>query len=497
MTKRTPRRSQAEKNYSPAHQPLHPLSHFTLGSPGATSAKRAATASAQVSPIMEKLSAYIAGALNKRLPAVVVQRAKLHLLDALSAMISGSRLLPGQRAIQFVKMIGGTPEAGVVGTRLMTSAINAALANGIFGHADETDDWHQGSITHPGCSVVPAALAMAERNRCSGTALLRAVVLGYDLGTRLAMALDAFRSFMHGHHPSSLGDRFGAAAAAGALAELDAERVRYMLSYAAQQASGLASLLRDPHHIEKAFGIGGMPAQNGVQAALMAAHGFTGVADVFSGDRNFLAVYAPDPHPAELVRELGKTYEIMNTSIKKWAVGAPILAPLDAIQTLMHSHGFDAQDVERLIVRVGKREAAIVDGRAMPDINLQHMVAVMLLDGTVSFEAAHDFERTRDPKLLALKRRIELVASEALSTPSRRWHGDVEITLRDGRILRHYAPGARGSSHNPLTPEEENAKAIDLIVPVLGRRRGELLIDVVWNIEGMKDMRELRTLYRA
>ncbi|MPZ44578.1 MAG: hypothetical protein GEV05_14485 [Betaproteobacteria bacterium] len=187
----------------------------------------------EVSRTMRVLSEYIAGALRKRLPSEVEERGKLHLLDTLAALVSGSRLVPGQRAIDYVKGLGGTKEATVVGTRIVTSAVNAAFANGMFGHADETDDSHPASMTHPGSAIVPAALSMAERENRNGTALLRAVVLGYDVCARLTMSLNAMDLFLRGHHPPCFGDLFGAAAAAGALARLDPQRVRYMLSYTA------------------------------------------------------------------------------------------------------------------------------------------------------------------------------------------------------------------------------------------------------------------------
>jgi 2-methylcitrate dehydratase PrpD len=419
-------------------------------------------------------------------------------------MVSGSRLLPGKRALAYVKTLGGTTEASVAGTRIVTTAVNAALANGMFAHADETDDSHRPSITHPGASVVPAALAMAERNRLGGTAFLRAIVLGYDVGTRLTMSLDLLPFYQRGHHPPSFGGLFGAAAAAAALAGLDAERARHALAYTAQQAAGLSSLFRDPEHIEKAFDMGGMPAHNGTQAALLAAHGFTGIADAFSGDRNFYAAFSPGANPDLLVHGLGKTYEVMNTSIKKWPVGGPILGPLDALDTIRKGSPFGAEDVAKLVVRIPDDRAAIVNDRAMPDINLQHMVAVMLLDGTVSFEASHDFRRMRAAHIVKLKKRIELVGiPPAEGTANRwsadrgRWQGEVEVTLRDGRTLRHYSHAARGSNHNPMTREEENAKALDLMAPVLGKKRAEALIVAVWDIEGITNARKLGALCRV
>jgi len=127
---------------------------------------------------MQRLSAYIAQALRKPLPGPVLEKTKHHVLDTVAAMVSGSRLPPGKNAISFVRTLGGAREACVVGSRIVTAAGNAALANGMLAHADETDDSHAPSLTHPGCGIVPAALAMAEREQRNGAAFLRAVALG-------------------------------------------------------------------------------------------------------------------------------------------------------------------------------------------------------------------------------------------------------------------------------------------------------------------------------
>ena len=166
----------------------------------------------QVSPLMQRLSAYVAGALSKPLPAAAAEKTKHHLLDTLAAMLSGSRLRPGKMAIAFARSQGGAKEACVVGSRLVAAAGNAALANGMLAHADETDDSHSRSQTHPGCGVVAAALAMAERERASGTAFLRAVALGYDLCCRLTQSLNAMQFRAAGHSTHSFGPTFGAAA---------------------------------------------------------------------------------------------------------------------------------------------------------------------------------------------------------------------------------------------------------------------------------------------
>ena len=139
--------------------------------------------------MMDRLSSYISLAGEKTLPSHVSEKAKHHLLDTIAAMVSGSRLKTGELAIQFIRTQGGTAEAQVIGTDLLTTAINAAMVNGFSAHADETDNSRAPSLTHPGCAIVPAALAMAERENSSGEALLRAAVLGYDISSRIARVM--------------------------------------------------------------------------------------------------------------------------------------------------------------------------------------------------------------------------------------------------------------------------------------------------------------------
>ncbi len=452
---------------------------------------------------MRELSSYLAGALKRPLPEAVVEATRHHVLDTVAAMVSGSRLLPGKKAIAYVKTLGGAKEAIVIGSRLVTSAQHAALANGMLGHADETDDSHAPSLCHPGCAIVPAALAMAEREKRNGPAFLRAVALGYDIGTRITMALGAYDFRDVGHSTHSFGPMFGAAAAAGALAGFDANQARWLLSYTAQQCSGVSCWMRDEEHIEKAFDFGGMPARNGVAAAAMVGAGFTAVEDVFSGERNFFVAYdearriGRPPEPQRLLQGLGATYEIMNTNIKRWSVGSPIQAPLDSLLDLIRAHGISAADVEKLTVRVARQGANTTDNRTMPDICMQHMCAVMLLDGIVTFESSHDDKRMKDPRVLAMRSRVELIGDEALTRalPSRQ--GIVELKLKDGRELRHHTKAVRGTAGNPMTRPEVDEKAYHLMAPILGKARARKLCDAVWALEQVSNMRKLRPLFRG
>lgn len=450
----------------------------------------------KISALMHKLASYIATAPRRALPAAVTERAKHHLLDTIAAMISGAQLLPGRRAIEFIATQGGVPEATVIGSNIVTSAINAALANGMHAHADETDDTYYLALVHPGCGVVPAALALAERQRAGGTALLRAMVLGYDICARMSMALGIERFRSRGHSTHSFGHLFGAAAASAAIMKLNVDQTRYLLSYTAQQASGLSCWARDIEHIEKAFDFGGMPARNGVTAGLMASMKFTGVEDVFDGDRSFFHAHGLTADPKKLVQGLGRTYEIMNTSIKRWAVGYPIQAPLDAVINLIEKHRITAADVDRVIITIDDQGARTVNQRTMASINIQHLVAVMLLDGDITFASAHDDRRVRDPRVLKLKERITLQGSAALGR-AKTTQAIVEIITRDGRRVRHHTRAVRGTAANPMPRAEVAAKARDLLQPLLGNRRTERLIDAVWQIEGVNDIRALRSLLRG
>jgi 2-methylcitrate dehydratase PrpD len=381
----------------------------------------------------------------------------------------------------------------VIGSRLVTAAANAALANGMSAHADETDDSHAPSLTHPGCGIVPAALAVAEKEQQTGEALLRAVTLGYDIGCRLTQSLDAYEFREDGHSTHSFGPMFGAAAASAALLGLNDSQVRHVLSYTAQQASGISCWMRDEEHIEKAFDFGGMPARNGVYAALMVAHGFSGVEDALSGERSFFVAYGRAPKPEVLVQGLGEDYEILRTNIKRWSVGSPIQAPLDSLAELVKD-GLKADQVEKLVVRVAHQGANTTDNRNMPDICMQHLCAVMLLDGTVSFKSSHDEKRMRHPKVLELRKRVVLQGDDALTKvmPSRQ--GIVEITLRDGRNLRHHTSAVRGTAENPMSRAEVDVKSYDLIAPVSGKAPARKLCDAIWNLEKLHDVRKLRPL---
>src|SRR6266850_1942688 len=370
----------------------------------------AKVAAQDVSPVMTALSAYMSEARNRELPDKVLQETKHHILDTIAAMVSGSELPPGRMAIQFARAYGGERIATVVASQIMCGPIEAAFANGELAHSDESDDDFTTGGAHPGCGVVPAALATGEQFGISGTHFLRAVALGYDVAMR---AMKTVGPGMKETHP--LVGTMGATAAAGCVASLNAQQMRWLLDYAAQQAgAGIGSWRRDTDHIEKAFVFGGMGARNGVTAALAVHSGWTGVDDVLSGPNNFVESYNPKADPAGMSDKLGEVYGVTLTTLKKWTTGGPIQAPLDALENLLKRQPFQADQVKQVVVRVATSAGYTVNNRDMPDICLQHLVAVMLLDKTVSFRAAHDRPRMKDASVLQQRAKVQLTPDEEL-----------------------------------------------------------------------------------
>ena len=191
---------------------------------------------------------------------------------------------------------------------------------------------------------------------------------------------------------------------------------------------------------------------------------------------------------------LGQRYEIAQTDIKKWTVGSPIQGPLDAVAAIRDKHPFEADQVQRVTVRLAPSVAAVVDNRDIPDICLQHMLAVMLLDKTVSFQAAHDKPRMQDAAALRERAKINLVRDEDLAKLLPVRVAIVEIEFTDGARLSERVTAVRGTPRNPMSRAEVIEKARDLIVPVIGRDASERLIQTVLAIEEVPNIRDLRPL---
>jgi len=462
--------------------------------PIAAAESAGATAKGANANVTARLARYMVESRTRALPPDVLRECKHRILDTFGAMVSGARMRPGEMALRYVRSLGGVEEATVIASNFRTTAVNAALANGMFGHADETDDFEPVTKAHPGCSVVPSALATGERSGGSGMDMIRAVALGYDLCCRFLMALGP--DHVRGTHRSAEGTSatLGSVGGAAGMAKLNEAQMRLALSYAAQQVSGLWSWVRDEDHVEKAFDFSGMGARNGVTAVTMVQAGFTGVSDVLDGEHNAFIALSTQSKPEEMVAGLGTRFFVTESAIKTFSVGYPIQAALDAFLTLRRQNNLTPDNVQHILVRLPTDGAAIVNNSAMPDVNCQHLIAVALVKGAVSFEDSHSRPLMQDPMILAQKRKVELMGDRALMDPEAPRGGAVEVTMTGGRKVNHLTRHPPGTKENPLNTEGVNAKVRDLMAPVLGAQKTEALIRQINTLETLDDIRKLRPL---
>ena len=427
-----------------------------------------------------------------------LEKTKIHILDTIGAIVSGSLLKPGRLMIDFVRSQRGPEEATVPASNFKSTILLAALANGTMAHADETDDAHFPTVSHPGSVAVSAALPVAEREHRSGKELITAVVLGYDVMCRASKALD--RQWMHdrGLHAGSMGGNFAAAAVASRLLGLRAEQIKYALALAGSQASGLSTWRQEREHIDKALSRAGLPARNGVTAALWAQAGFTGTPTIFEGPYNFIDSFSENAQPAELINDLGRRYEILDTSIKIYPAGQPIQATLHGYFTLVKKHGVKAEDIREVIVRLPEEQTHTINDRLIPDANCQFQLAVAMLDGKVDFHSAHDAERMQARDVLEMKKRVKLVADAELTRqfPAVR-AAIVELALVDGRHFEMLVDRLPGAPYNPLSAKEVEEKFSSLTVPVLGSDKSQKIMAWTRNLEARDDVSGLGAFLQA
>ena len=456
-------------------------------------------------PVTSALASYVAEAPGRVLPADVLDRTKHHLLDGLVAMLSGSTLKPGVLATSYARSRGGVGESTLTGgTR--TNPELAALANGMCAHADETDDVNDLVRLHPGASIVPAAIAVAEAYDRPGAALLAAVAVGYDVACSVNVgAYGSYPAIQRAiRAPHGLGQTFGAAAAAASLAELSVEQNQYVLSYAAHQVSGITTFYRDQQHIGKAFATAGVQATAGVRAAEMVRWGFTDVLDVFDTSPHAFDAFGEDADTSRLLRELGSRHHVLTTDIKQYPVGGPIQAPAEALETIILEQGLEVEDVASVEARLPQHGSRIVDNRSMPDINLQYMLSVLLMDGRVTFSNSHDYARLDLPETRELMRRIQLVPDPTLDVPdgvdsaqriTRR--AIVTVTTRNGQTFSKRVDACLGSRFNPMTWDDLASKAHMVLDNVMAPGQVTDLVSCVRELDTMTSARELRSYLEA
>jgi 2-methylcitrate dehydratase PrpD len=220
----------------------------------------------------------------------------------------------------------------------------------------------------------------------------------------------------------------------------------------------------------------------------------TGVSDVLDGTHNLLIALSTDPKPEAMLEGLGSRFYVAETAIKTFSVGYPIQSPLDALLTLRKQYHLGPDSIRSILVKIPTDAMGIVGESAMPDVNCQHLVAVALVKGAVSFVDRDDVALMRDPKILEQRAKITVTPDAALMDPAAPRGAIVEVTMIDGRKVDHFTRFPPGTKENPLSTEAVSAKARDLMAPVLGVEKTEKLIEQINRLETVDDINQLRPL---
>jgi 2-methylcitrate dehydratase PrpD len=439
----------------------------------------------------ETIARFAASARDRLLPTPVVERAKLHIIDSLAAMVSGSALEAGLAGCRYAVATGGPPAASILGTSARVPLVEAALANGMSAHADESDDSHEDSQTHPGCGVLPAAVVVADESDASGAAFLRAVVLGYEMTVRFATALGSAMTFKRSSLSShAYGPLFGAGYAAGSLMTFDQERFAVLLNYLAQEASGLTTWRLDQRHTLKSYAFAGMPASNGVKAAALVRSGFTGGGDALDPEnRNMLDAICPNPRPDALTDALGVRHAVLETDIKRYPVGYPIASPLAALEKILALRKIHASEVKQIRTYYNEDWYKVIgDESRMPDVNMRYCLAVTLLDGRLTFDAAHDAGRMTSPDVVSIGNKIRMLPPKPHLD---RFAVRVELDV-DGEVLTAEQDRyVLGRAENPMSRGQVHEKALELMSPIVGNDNAKEAIAMLDDLDRMESVRPL------
>jgi 2-methylcitrate dehydratase PrpD len=415
-------------------------------------------------PIAERLASQLCDANARPLPEEVEERATALLRDYLGVALGGAPAESSATLRRGLMALGATGTATVIGTPAAMPPAHAALANGAAAHTLEMDDTHQGGSIHLGASVFSAALAAAELHGAGGGAVLRAATAGYEVAARLAMALHPAAHYARGFHPTGTCGAFGAAAAAGLIAGLDAKRLADAFGIAGSQAAGSMEFLADGTWTKRFHP--GWAAAAGLHAAALAGAGFRGPHTIFEGRFGTLAGYSDGAVADRLLAP--RIEELMRTSVKPHACCRYAQGPIDAVLELRRRHALSAETVAHIDVGLvsaafpivcepataKRRPRSVVDAQ----FSLPFSVAITLVAGAASPDE-YTPEHFDDPTVRRVMDAVEAHHDAALDAryPDV-WPVWVRIATRDGAVHETRVDHPRGDPENFPRPDELGAK---------------------------------------
>ncbi len=426
------------------------------------------------------------------LPESAIDSARFAFLDWLGSAFAGCTAEPSRIIADLVWEIGGVPESTVIGSQKRTSCVSAAMANAAFSHVVEMDDLDTVSIYHPAAPIMPAALAIAEREGKSGAEFIRAIVLAYEVSIRIGEVVNPAH-YRYWHTTATVGT-FGAATAAAVLLDLNLEQTVWALGNAGTQAAGLWEFLVDGAmskqlHPAKA-------AMNGALSALLAKRGFTGAKRILEGEKGFCQATSPGSDPRKLIDGLGpgmKTYKISRVSFKQHASCRHTHSAIDAVIGLVNNQHLQPEDIERINVKIyegamdllGKVEANTCYAAKF---NLPYCLAMAAVHRSASLDRFTE-GNLRDKKVRALMERVTLQIDPQLDECyPEKWPAIVEIVTRCGETFVSRVDHPKGDPHNPMSRDELCRKFRTLASGALRPAQVEKYVEGSLRLDSLENM---------
>ena len=436
--------------------------------------------------VTEKLARFAVETSYRSFPKPVVHQAKRCFLDLLGVALGGSQQPLGKILVKVAKDFGGKPQATILGHGLKTSVMNAALINGAMAHALDYDDTHIGSMGHPSAPVVPAVLAVAEWKGLSGKSALEAFLLGFEVETRIGMGMGP-KHYDRGWHNTSTYGRFGAAVAAGKLLGLSLGEMKQAMGLAGTQAAGLRLVfgtMTKPFHPGKS-------AFDGVLSAILAQRGFTCAPNILEGKKGFVEALGDHSKLEPMVKNLGKTYQVLKDTFKPYAACLLTHPTIDAIIDMRSKYDLRPEDVGNIQCDVA-RFCLDSAGQIEPKTGLAgkfstyYCAALALAEGVAGEDMFTD-RKVLDPKMVALRKKVKArIVPRFKDTEAR-----VTITTKAGKKYSAYVDRPKGDPRNPPTDRELEDKFRSLAAFVLPQRKIDSLVKTIWRLERVPNIREL------
>jgi 2-methylcitrate dehydratase PrpD len=437
--------------------------------------------------VTETLARYVASTRWEDVPPDVRHQAKRSFMNLFAVALAGCRTEPVEIALRSLAEFSGGKQASLIGRTERIDALSAAFLNAAAANVHDFCDTHLRTVIHPTAPVAPALLALAELRGVSGPALLLAFILGNEVQARIGLAISP-QHYDKGWHITSTCGVFGAAAGAGKLLGLNEQQLVSALGTASTQSAGLCECLGMP---AKSVSVGNA-ARNGLWSALLAEKGFGGPAEPLAGRQGFYNALGDKPELSLITDGLGESFEIMATSYKPYPCGFVIHPVLDCVLDWRASHP-DAE-VIRVVVRGNPLLAHRTDrpeistGRES-QVSVQHAVAAALVHGKAGIDQFTD-ACVNDPRVLALRRKIEIVRDESFSTIA----AGVEISSADSVVHRLAQSAARGSDVNPMSDRDLEQKLRTVAASWNPKADVGPLISAVWSLEKSDDVSRLASL---